>query len=218
MAHFFALAGCLFLSINSMAQTTVCLIRGDTVFAGGTDRSCIKSAGKFNFVFEGPLDTTVTATINRIAPASQDFKTFGASCVMAMKALYTDYFSDILRKDPAYFDLHIMGNQVSTVVGKTCLFGIENNKPVLIYIVFNMNKGVRHPVVISYSLQQQDFALFSAGDHTRHKGIVGSLPDRGSVGEIKKMIGIATDGPVDGTGPPIDVLVVTKKGRMWIRK
>ncbi|HEY8968716.1 MAG TPA: hypothetical protein VIM64_06480 [Puia sp.] len=218
MNYFFALAGCLLISICSIAQTTVCLIKGDTVFAGGTDRSCIKSAGKFNFVFDGPLDTTVTATIDRIASASQNFKTFGDSCVLAVKALYTDYFSNILHEDPAYFDQHILGNQASRVVGTACLFGIEDNKPVLIYIVFNMNKGVRHPVVISYSSEQQGMAIFLAGDHPRHKGVVGSLPDRGAVGEIKKVIGIDTDGPVDGTGPPIDVLVVTKKGRMWIRK
>jgi len=201
-----------------MAQTTVCLIKGDTVFAGGTDRSCIKSVGKFNFVFDGPLDTTVTATIDRIASTSQEFKTFSDSCVLAVKALYIDYFSNILHKDPAYFDQHIMGNQVSRVVGKMCLFGMENNKPVLIGIVFNMNKGVRHPVVISCGVQQQEMAVFFAGDHPRHKGIVGNLSDGGAVIEIKKWIGIDTDGPVDGTGPQIDVLVVTKKGRMWIRK
>ena len=83
---------------------------------------------------------------------SHDFKAFGDSCVLAVKAVYTDYFSNILHEDPTYFDQHIMGNQVRRVVGKACLLGIENNKP------------------------------------------------------------------ADGTGPPIDVLVVTKKGEMWIRK
>lgn len=218
MNYFYALASCLLLSVCSVAQTTVCLIKEDTVFAGGTDRSRINSAGEFNFVYNGPLEIPVVKTIDKIASDSRDFKTFSTTFALAAKEFYTDFFSDILHKDSVYFDRQIMGNQLSREVGQTCLFGMEKGKPVLIDIAFYMNKGVRHPVVISYSIKQQPIAVFWAGDHPRYKGIVGSLPDRGPVGEIKKMIGIDTNGLVDGTGPPIDVLVVTKKGRMWIRK
>lgn len=219
MRYFFILAGCLLLSLHPIAQTTVCLIRGDSIFAGGTDRSRIKSAGKFNFVTDCALDSTVQATLVRIALVSPDFKTLSASFVQAVKELYTDYFSYGLRQDPAFFDAHVMGNQLSRVVGAACLFGMEDNKPVLIYIVFNMNKGIRHPAVISSTVVQQDEMLFSSpGEHRRHKGVVGNLGGHGPVGEIKIMIGIDTDGAVDGTGPPIDVLIVTKKGKSWIRK
>jgi hypothetical protein len=219
MNYFYILAACLFLSICSKAQTTVCLISGDTVLAGGDNKSVIKSVRGFNFVYEGPLDTAVvSALIGRVAEGSKDFTTFSSSCALGIKDLCLRYFSNIQQKDSTFFNEHIIAGQVSRTVGSICLFGVENNKPVLNYLVFYLNKGIRHPVVVSYSLQPQYMAVFSDGTHPRHKGIVGNLEKGGAVMEIKKMIGIATEGPIDGSGPPIDVLVITKNGVKWIRK
>lgn len=215
--YFYLLTACVVLSLCSTAQTTVCLIKGDSVLAGSTDKSRIRSVQAFNFVYNGPQDTSVTAMINKAAAGTGDLETFSHSSMLAVKSILVDYFSDILQKDPAFFDQQVVGNQGGRTVGAICFFGLEHNKPVLLNAVFYVNKGVRHPVVVSYSLNQQDIAVLSDGHHSRHRGIVGHLTDGGGVIEIKKMIGIDTDGPVDGSGPPIDVLVVTKNGRIWER-
>jgi len=216
--YLYILAACSLFPVCSTAQTTICINKGDSVFAGGTDRSRIKSIRDFNFVYDGPLDTSVTNSIIRIASNSPDIKTFSTSCVLLLKDLYTGYFSGILHDEPAYFDQQVMRNQVSTVVGEICFFGFENNKAVLLDAVFYINKGVRHPVVISYSLQPQYLAFLTAGYRPRQKGVVGNLEDGGGALEIKKFIKIGSDGPADGSGPPIDVLVLTKNGKRWIRK
>jgi len=198
MNYFYALTACLLLSVCSTAQTTICINKGDSVFAGGDDRSRIKSIRDYYFVYDGPLDTSVTNSITRIAANSPEIKT--------------------LHDEPVYFDQQVMRNQVSTIVGKICFFGFENSKAVLLDAVIYINKGVRHPVVISYSIQPQYLAFLSTGYEPRHKGLVGNLGGGGGALEIKRFIGIATDGPVDGSGPPIDVLVLTKNGKRWIRK
>ena len=84
--------------------------------------------------------------------------------------------------------------------------------------VFYINKGVKHPVVISYSLQPQHIAILAADNPHKYKGIVGHLSEGGGVIEIKKLIGIETGGPIDGSGLPIDVLLVTRGLKIWIRK
>ncbi len=218
MNQFYALTVCLLLSVCTIAQTTVCVIKGDSLLAGGTNKSRIKSAGNFNFVYVGPFDTAVTSKIFMTAATSSELKTFSTSAVLAVKDLYQHYFLRMLRNNPTFFDERVMGKQLSRVVGEICFFGIENDKPVLLNAVFYINKGVKHPVVISYSLQPQDIAILSPDNPHRYKGIVGHLSDGGGVIEIKKSIGIETGGPMDGSGPPIDVLLVTRSQKIWIRK
>jgi len=218
MNYFYALTTCLLLFVCSAAQTTICINKGDSIFAGGSDRSRIKSIRDYYFVYDGPLDTSVTNSITRIAANSPDIKTFSTSCVLLLKDLYTDYFSGILHDEPVYFDQQVMRNQVSTIVGRICFFGFENSKAVLLDAVIYINKGVKHPVVISYSLQPQYLSFLSTGYKPRYKGVLGNLGDGGGALEIKRFIGMGTDGPVDGSGPPIDVLVLTKNGKRWIRK
>jgi hypothetical protein len=118
MNYFCALASCLLLSVCSVAQTTVCLIKEDTVFAGGTDRSRINSAGEFNFIYNGPLEIPIVKTISKIASDSRDFKIISTTFALAAKEFYTNFFSDVLHKDSAYFDRQIMGNQLAGRSGK----------------------------------------------------------------------------------------------------
>jgi hypothetical protein len=218
MHRFCALIACVLSIVCATGQTTVCLIKEDSVCAGSTDRSCIKSVLNFNFIYAGPIDTSVVNAITRIAADCRDFKTLSNSCVLKLKALYADYFSGILRNNPDYFDRQAVDGQASSSIGQISFFGFEDNKPVLLTGAFYVNKGVRHPVAISYSMEQRSLAVLSVGYHTRHKGIVGKLEDGGAVIEIKKLIGYETNDLVDGGGPPIDVLVVTTKGNIWIRK
>jgi hypothetical protein len=216
--HFYTLTVCLILSLCSIAQTTVCLIKGDSVFAGGTNKSRINSVRSFNFVYNGPFDSAVTSEITGTAASSGDFTSFSSSAAQALKDLLHDYFANILQNNPSFFDQQIMGERVSRVVGQICFFAIEDDKPILLNAVYYLNKGVKHPVVISYSIEKQDLAILSSDNRHRYKGIVGHLSEGGGVIEIKKWIGIETGGHIDGTGPPIDVLLLTGNQKIWMRK
>ena len=218
MSYVHLLAACLLLSLSTVAQTTVCIIRKDTLYTGCTDSAHIQTVKGFNFFYGGPFDPEVTATIKEAAANAVDFTTCANSCAQAVKELYLEQFSHIRSTDPTVFDQKIMGNRLSITVAQICLFGIENMRPVLIVVVFYMNKGVKHPVVITYNITHEPMATCSLGPHQRHKGIVGNMDSGGPVAELKKNIGYETDGPVDGSGPPIDILVLTKQVRRWIRK
>src|SRR5690349_20138279 len=92
-----------FLWYASQSQTTVCIIRGDSLFAGSTVNSRIVTDGKFNFVYDGPMDEKITAAIDKVAAVTKDFKSFSDSCTSKLRKIYTDTFTSIHQIDPSAF-------------------------------------------------------------------------------------------------------------------
>ena len=207
------LSAFLLLSLNAIAQSTICLVKGDSIVAGSTDKSRINSVKQFNFIYDGPLDTMVVNGMRFLADVAPNFKTLADSSISAMRTLQTDYFSQMIQKEPAYFDKEIMRGYTSVGTGQLCLFGFENNKPVLLSIHFYMNKGVKHPVVISSSKLEQPEVLF-LDRPLRAKGIIGNIDRGGAIIEVKRSISNLSN----WGDRPIDVLILTKGRKQWMRK
>jgi hypothetical protein len=216
MNYVFLLTTCWFLSFSDGAQTTICKINGDSVFAGSTNRALIHSARQFNFVCSPGIDGILKPIVNKLAMRCPNFKMLSDSTARTIKELFTEFYMGILQSDPVHFDRDIMRGEMSIRVGQVCLFGYENAKPILLDIVFYMNKGVRHPVVVSYSVSAQPMAFLSE-QSPNFKGIVGNLDKGGGVIQVKRQIVLWTKGRTDAIGPAVDVLVVTKSGTQWVR-
>ena len=217
MKLFLSFVSCL-LWLASLSQTTACFINGDTLFAGSTDNSRIINDGKFYYVFDGPFDSKFINTIDKIAAASSHFKSFSDSCASKLRRILADTFTALYHKDPGYFDRQIMGNSSSIGVARVVLFGHEHSKPDMVEIVFTMNKGVKHPVVITAGTDETPLSFISSNHQPPNAKL--AVLWRGETGllVIKRLIYNRASGSTVETGPPLDILILTKQGKKWVRK
>lgn len=219
------LIACLLMALSSAAQisartTTVCvIIDKDSLFAGTTDRSSFYAVQGFNFAYEGPLNADVITHIGRQAARCKSFGTLTDSCKADIRRLFLDYFTEYIKKDSADFNRNVMGGRLdrTRTIGHICLFGFENDKPALIDILFYINKGVKHPVVISYSGQPQPSVWFYTGPIPGIKGPIGNFSGAGGMVEVKRTISYLKTGKITG-GPPVDIEVMTKNKTEWYSK
>ncbi|MBS1663789.1 MAG: hypothetical protein JST68_22280 [Bacteroidetes bacterium] len=214
MNNLYILSFFLLLSFSAVSQTTVCLVKGDSVLAGSTDKSRINSVKQFNFVYDGPLDTMVVNGMRFLASVAPDFKTFADSLISSMKTLQTEFFTRVLQKEPDYFNKEIMEGKTSVGSGQLCLFGFENNKPVMFRINFYMNKGVKHPIVISSSKEDESNVLFLDGP-PKLKGPLTHLERGGAIMQVKREVDAWAG--LDESHL-VDILILTKGGKQWLRK
>ena len=205
------------LPLSSVAQTVSLLQEKDTIYVGTDSRAFVKQTGRFFYAVNVPEDSLEVSEINRLAGHATGIDGLVDSCIAHLRLRYTVLFGDILKRDKDFFNKHIMRDQVSVGLGGLCFFGIEGGRPRLIHVIVYMNKGIKHPVVITASKQDQPRAVVTRAIGSLKSGIWGN---RGlsRVAELKQDIALCTSRDPKEFVDPIDVLVLTPKGGMWTRQ
>jgi hypothetical protein len=205
------------LSIPSVAQIVTCMERHDTIYVGASSRWFVKQTGRFYYAAGVPEDSLVLSEISRIAGRAASIDGLADSSIAYMRLRYTGLFGEILAKDADFFNRRIMHDQPNVTLGELCFFGIEGGRAKLVQVFVFMNKGKKHPVVISSSRQDSPGALITWKAGRPYPGIWGNY-GLSRVGELKQEIALFSMKNPKHFDEPIDVLVLTKKGGVWSRQ
>ena len=211
----------LFIPCSMDAQVVVCNhLYHDTIYVGTDNRALIKPAGTYYYTSDMPEPPQFKNALHRWVANGAGIDGLADSCMAFFKTAFTEFFEDILEKNPDYFNHKVMHGQVNITLGSVCFLGAEGGRPRLVEVRVYMNKGVKHPVVISFSKGEQPMAIIAvSGKPYPLKGVMGNA-GLSRVGELKRDIALwAGRNPAGAeNGGPIDVLVLTGKGGMWSRQ
>jgi len=218
MRSILVLAALSTLSLTSVAQITLCEQHGDTIYVGTNNRGVVFHTGNYYVIAHAPdIDAAGMNKIDHWAARGTGVEDLADSCIAYLKPMYTQHFTELLAKKPAEFN-GIMNGQPNVSLGKICFFGMDGSRARLIEVIVYMNKGIKHPVVVSFSKKEQPSVLIG---HTQ-RPVVQTFGNRGlsMIGWLKKSLAFCSGR--DRNGPeadaPIDVLVVSRNGGVWTRQ
>ncbi|HEV2479231.1 MAG TPA: hypothetical protein VGS79_06195 [Puia sp.] len=210
----------LFISSPLVAQVVVCNhLYHDTIYVGTDNRALIKPVGTYYYATNMPADPQLDSELRHWVARGAGIDGLADSSMGFIKPRYTQFFSGMLAKNADLFNNRVMHGQVNITLGSVCFFGVDGGRPRLVEVRVYMNKGVKHPVVISFSKDDQPMAILGGGKPYPLKGVMGNA-GLSRAGELKREIALWTGrNPVGAeTGGPIDILVLSPRGGVWMRQ
>jgi len=208
-------------TFSSHAQRiAVCDAYHDTIYVGETVRSFVSPVGHYYFMTDvDGINPIIVANISKWAARGPGMDGLVDSSMRFLKRESTAYFTTVRRADPKFFDDSLMEGRANVLLGHLCFLGTENGRPRLVYVAVYMNKGIRHPVVISFSKEDAQTAIIGATKMWPTTKVFGNF-GLSRVGWIKTRMALYMGRDPDGAGAkrPIDVLVFTRDGGVWMRQ
>ena len=192
----------------------------DTIYAGTSYRPYVKPIGNFYFATDVVgIDPAVISNISRWASRGTGMDGLADSSKGYAKLILTKFFAGIQKADPKFFDDSIMENRANVMLGHLCFLGLDRGRPRLVSVTVYMNKGIRQPIVISFSKEDAATAIVGATGMRPTNRVYGNA-GLSRVAWLKKRMALWTGKDPDGSqaGRPIDVLLLTKNGAVWTRQ
>jgi hypothetical protein len=220
--RFLILLSTFFMLFNSSVAQQIAVFDhiNDTIYVGTNYRPYVRAIGEFYFATDiAGIDPAAISNISRWAALGTGIDGLADSSKGYAKSLLTKFFSGILKSDPKFFDDSIMENKANVMLGHLCFLGLDRGRLRLVLVTVYMNKGIRHPIVISFSKEDTPTAIVGATGMRPTNRAYGNA-GLSRVAWLKKRMALWTGKDPDGSqaGRPVDVLLLTKNGGVWTRQ